>query len=73
MALLWPSINCLTLGMQPKLSLRVFLLNIFHRKRSINEADERSSDAGFDVFVIRQVEPYNISSSNAFLWRWSLW
>ena len=29
------------------------------RKRSIDEADERSSDVGFDVFVIRRVEPYN--------------
>ena len=37
------------------------------RKRSIDEADERSSDVGFDVFVIRRVEPYNISSSHAFL------
>ena len=31
------------------------------RKRSIDEADERSSDVGFDVFVIRRNEPYNIS------------
>ena len=29
-------------------------------KRSIDEADERSSDVGFDVFVIRRVEPYNV-------------
>ena len=43
------------------------------RKRSINEADERSSDVGFDVLVIRWVEPYNISWSLAFLCRWSLW
>ena len=43
------------------------------RKRSIDEADERSSDVGFDVFVIRRVEPYNVSSSHAFLLWWSLW
>ena len=36
------------------------------RKRSIDAADERSSDVGFDVFVIRRVQPYNVSSSHAF-------
>ena len=36
------------------------------RERSVDEADELSSDVGFDVFVIWRVEPYNISSSLAF-------
>ena len=36
-------------------------------KRSFNEADERTSDVGFDAFVISWIKPYNISLSFAFL------
>ena len=36
-------------------------------KRSFNEADERTSDVGFDAFVIWWIKPYNISLSFAFL------
>ena len=32
-------------------------------KRSFNEADERTSDVSFDVFVIWWIKPYNISLS----------
>ena len=37
------------------------------RERSVDEADELSSDVSFDVFVIWWGEPYNISSALAFL------
>ena len=36
-------------------------------KRSFNEADERTSDVGFDAFVIWWIKRYNISLSFAFL------
>jgi len=36
-------------------------------KRSFNKADERTSDVGFDVFVVWWIKPYNISLSFAFL------
>ena len=36
-------------------------------ERSFNEADERTSDVGFDAFVIWWIKPYNISLSFAFL------
>ena len=32
-------------------------------ERSFNEADERTSDVGFDAFVIWWIKPYNISLS----------
>ena len=37
------------------------------RERSVDEADELSFDVSFDVSVIWWIEPYNISSSLAFL------
>jgi len=36
-------------------------------RRTFNEADERTSDVVFDIFVIWWIKPYNISSSFAFL------
>ena len=36
-------------------------------QRSFNEADEGTSDVGFDAFVIWWIKPYNISLSFAFL------
>ena len=36
-------------------------------KRSFNKADERTSNVGFDVFVVWWTTPYNISLSFAFL------
>ena len=36
-------------------------------KRYFNKADERTSDVGFDVFVIWWIKPYNISLSFEFL------
>ena len=36
-------------------------------ERSFNEADERTSNVGFDAFVIWWIKPYNISLSFAFL------
>ena len=50
----------------------MFLLKIFLSlwpagKRSFSKADERTSDVGFDVFVVWWIKPYNISLSFAFL------
>ena len=36
-------------------------------ERPFNEADERTSDVGFDAFVIWWIKRYNISLSFAFL------
>jgi len=54
-------------------SVKYFPQFMARGKRSIDEADEGSSDVGFDILVIWWVEPYNISSPFAILCLWSLW
>ena len=66
MALLWLSIICLTLGNAAVAELygvRVenFPPSVARWKRSFNKADERTSDVGFDVFVVWWIKLYNIS------------
>ena len=39
-------------------------------KRSFNEADERTSDVGFDAFVIWWIKPYNISLTFNLIYFW---
>ena len=71
MGLFWSSIICLTLGKLYGVSVETFLQFVARWKRSFNKADERTSDVGFDVFVIWSIKPYNISLSFAFL-SWGL-
>jgi len=54
------------------ISVKCFPQFVACRKRFIEETEERSSSVGFDVLVVWWVEPYNISSSFAFLCRWFL-
>ena len=55
-------------------SVEYFPQLVARRERSVDEAYKLSSDVGFDVHVIWWVEPYNISSSRAFLpWRFLWW
>ena len=71
MGLFWSSIICLTLGKLYGVSVETFRQFVARWKRSFNKADERTSDVGFDVFVIWWIKPYNISLSFAFL-SWGL-
>ena len=51
----------------PGVSVEYFSQPMACRERSVDEADELSSDVSFDISVIWWVEPYNISSSLSFL------
>ena len=41
-------------------SVKYFPQFAARRRRSIDEADERSSDVGLDILVIWWIEPYNV-------------